>query len=77
MDAPEVSQPDLDQAEGEEDISQARKRVKQMEKMFEDLLNTASDDLEERNVPIPVRLATSEFIIPQDSYLLSNHPIFM
>ena len=51
VDAPEVSQSYRGQVEGEA-ITQLRKKVKHMEKMFEDLLNAASDDLEERKVPI-------------------------
>ena len=60
MDAPEVSQPDLGQAEGE-DITQLRQKVKHLEKKFEGLLNAASDDLEERKVPVR-RISRSLFV---------------
>jgi len=51
VDAPEVSQPDLVQVEGE-NTSQLRQRVKDMEIDFEDLLSATTDDLERRKVPI-------------------------
>ena len=52
VDAPEISQPGLGQAEGE-DITQLRQKVKRLEKKFEDLLNVAGDDLKKRKVSIP------------------------
>ena len=52
VDAPEVSQPDPGQAEGE-DTTQLRQKVKHLEKKFEDLLNAAGDDLKKRKVSIP------------------------
>ena len=51
MDAPEVSQPDLVQVEGE-NTSHLRQRVKDTEIDFEDLLSATTDDLEKRKVPI-------------------------
>ena len=48
---PEVSQPAVDQVEGE-NTTQLLLRVKGMELEFEDLLNATSEDLEERKVPI-------------------------
>ena len=61
MDSPEVSQPDPGQVEGEEDTSQLRQTVKHLEKGFEGLLNAASDDLEERKVPVR-RISQSLFV---------------
>ena len=61
MDAPEISQPDLVQVEGE-NTSHLRQRVKDMEIDFEDLLSATTDDLEKRKVPIIRKIRQSLFV---------------
>ena len=52
VDAPKVSQPDLGQVEEKTDTNHLRQQVKHLENKFEDLLDAACDDLEERKTPI-------------------------
>ena len=60
MDAPEVSQPDLSQVEGEA-TSRLLNEVESLEKEFNNLLDEASEYLEKKKVPIP-KLRRSLFV---------------